>query len=458
MNSTDHRPLLKKKRFWIGLSGLLLISAVVGFSLLEYYRTEAMLTALRDAGLPTTSAEQDQYYVIPEGYPDTTDQWVRALVALEAANRTAVPSNLPIVGTEDSEIPPPGEPWDKLQEAKVWLSQRSNELQLVAAAAMAGGRVRFPIDLTMGINTLLPQAQQTRDAARLLRLNAAVNAHEGEFAAAQTDLVFTLQLAEAMWAEPVLITQLIRMAIHGIACDGINDLLWHTEWNDQQLAELQLRLREVDFRQALIRAMHGERAMFFSALDTVTLGPFRNSNIRQGIVLFDTVIEGLEKDWAAGIAAGAQATEDLRGLSANSKLQQMRSLGVLLLMPATEQAISAGARSEAQQRCTILALAIRRHWLKTGKVVDDLSQLPDELIGENADQIRRDPFNGQPLLFQRDEHQFTIYSVGENQVDDGGKVEADGGALKDIGFTIITQPANDGAAESANTADQPATD
>jgi hypothetical protein len=47
--------------------------------------------------------------------------------------------------------------------------------------------------------------------------------------------------------------------------------------------------------------------------------------------------------------------------------------------------------------------------------------------------VRRDPYDGQPLRNCRDEERYRLYSVGENEKDDGGIEETENGLMtKDI--------------------------
>lgn len=441
MNDAPDRPWFRRKRFWAVLLLLAIVALLVGRVYLEIRRTDALLTELQKAGLPTTAEELDGFYAVPEGHIDTTKPWVSALAAVEQANIKSGAPELPIVGNSDNAVPPPGQPWDQLAEAAEWLASREREIRLIHQAASAGGRVRFPIDLTAGINTLLPQVQQTREAARMLSLHAYVSAHEGDFQAARQDIIAMLRMSDITSDEPVFISQLVRVAIRTMACDVLKDLLWHSDWNDQQLAELQSEIAATDLRRSMLIALQGERALFLSALDQVTMGPFRHSNVRSGVKLFADVLDGLDEGWPAGLAAASEATARVQKLASESRIKQLSSIGVVMMMPATEQGLAAGARGTALQRCAMIAVAQRRHWLQTQTIVDKLAQLPAELFSSaESEAVLTDPFTANPLLFQRSPDRFTVYSAGQNQEDDGGAVESERGRPEDAGLAIVTAP------------------
>jgi hypothetical protein len=66
---------------------------------------------------------------------------------------------------------------------------------------------------------------------------------------------------------------------------------------------------------------------------------------------------------------------------------------------------------------TIAAIALKRYQLRTGKYPTDLSALVPEFLPEKP----HDWMNGEPLRYRLNaDGTFTLYSVGENGMDDGG--------------------------------------
>src|SRR3972149_5939251 len=92
---------------------------------------------------------------------------------------TSDAGELPIVGTGEGEIPPPGRPWPELEAAEQLLEKYRTSLELMHKAAGLGGAARYPTDFSLGFNMLLDHAQNLRGGARLLTLEAHVLAHRG---------------------------------------------------------------------------------------------------------------------------------------------------------------------------------------------------------------------------------------------------------------------------------------
>ena len=99
-----------RTRILLGLAVLLAVGvALIG---VPWYRTTARLSAelaaLKAQGLPTTAAEVNDFYRVPDGVPDTTELWVAANTAVKSANLNTRGADLPIVGTGPTPIPPSG--------------------------------------------------------------------------------------------------------------------------------------------------------------------------------------------------------------------------------------------------------------------------------------------------------------------------------------------------------------
>ena len=71
---------------------------------------------------------------------------------------------------------------------------------------------------------------------------------------------------------------------------------------------------------------------------------------------------------------------------------------------------------------TIVAIALKRYERAHGGWPDSLVELTPTFLTD----VPRDLMDGQPLRYRRNEDRtFTLYSVGQNCVDDGGSVERD---------------------------------
>ncbi|MHB9107630.1 MAG: hypothetical protein ACYDCO_11300 [Armatimonadota bacterium] len=78
--------------------------------------------------------------------------------------------------------------------------------------------------------------------------------------------------------------------------------------------------------------------------------------------------------------------------------------------------------AEAQDALLMVALALKAYRADHGTYPQDLRALAPAYL----QQVPLDPFGGQPLRYQRSANGYRLYSVGPDNVDDGGKPSADG--------------------------------
>ena len=358
--------------------------------------------------------------------------------AVMLASESTPGLKLPFVGEASTKIPTPEQDWEQLAECRSFLEKHERELRLIREAANMKGAVRFPADFSFGLSTVLTYTQQARQVARILALDAHVSAHDGNFSQAKNDVLHIIALADALRYEPTLISQLVQMAIRSIAYEVLKDLTWHCDWNADDITELQTAVAGLDIRLAMLTALQGERGVYVSALEQTTIGPFRQSNVREGLRFFDAMISGIESSWPMALEESQRLSTELNAMS-NSGIKKLTIMGVLLLMPSMEHAISAGARAVAKQRATYLLLAARIHQLRADSIPDNLQALEgDSVSAEMFQEMSRDPFNGQPLRYVNSSSTLSIYSIAENGIDDGGFCDYDEekGPPKDAGITV----------------------
>lgn len=442
MPTSQHHPERKRFPFKAVLLSvlvggpLILLLVVLGLWYSSSSSLNSQLEALRAAGQPTTGAEINDFYVVPAGVVDSTDLWVSAIDGVTAANLEVRGKALPIIGVDGkTPIPPPGEAWEDLEASRTLLTELDPELQTVWKAAQAGGQARYPVDFTPGINTSLLYTQEARGAARLLSLDAHVAAHDQDYARALKDIRAIFALSDSLRGEPCLISQLVRIAIHSIGRSQIEELLPHCKWNDTQLQSLQTSIASAQFKQEMQRSLSGERATCLMALDTAGIGPFRKTNKLEALRLFQSCIDAMDGTWPESIAQQRAVGAEIKSNMGN-QLTRLRLMGVLLLFPAIEQACTAGARAEAWQRTAIIGLAAQRHRLQHGELPASLAEIDPALLGDRDDTLFSDPFNGKQLIVKTDESNILIYSVGENEQDDGGDIDRSNRQMLDYGFKL----------------------
>ncbi|MEJ7595977.1 MAG: hypothetical protein WKF77_31085 [Planctomycetaceae bacterium] len=429
----------RKRRRIIGLFAvpLILLVAVAAYALFGTSQLDREIAALRSQGLPTNTSELNAYYSVPPDVTDTTEFWTAATTAVSAAGIDKRAAAIPIVGMGPTPIPEPGNTWAELEVSRTFLQELDSEMQLIRRAAVAGGMSRYAVDFRAGINTLLPDTQETRTLARLLTLSVHVHAHDSKCSEVLHDLTAILAVSDSLRGEPILISHLVRMATHAMACQLTVGMLRFCQWTDDELASLQSAVGHAKFRPEMLRAIHGERALCLSTMDT-TLGPlYRNTNKLRALEMYRQVVDGLETSWPDAAKPCEQIDGQLKSNSRNI-FSSLQFMSAMQLLPSLRQTVVAGTRAEARQNCLIAAIAACRYRLEHAELPKSLADLKGLIPGDESEKNQRltDPFDGQPLRFRSGDSCVIIYSVSDNMTDDGGVIDGENPREGDLGYSI----------------------
>jgi hypothetical protein len=442
---TESLPELPKKRlgpwpmFFLAC-GLLLVLLVAGLAIAALSwrhrvaaRVQSELARIRDAGEPVTAEDLTEYCRLPDGVEDITQLWVQATLPLDGEPFNSDARDLPIVGEDESEIPPPGEPWPKLDAVEQLLAKYQNSLDLLHEAAETPGSACYSTDFSLGLNMPLPEIQRLRAGARLLSLEAHVRAHRGDPHGAAESIHAIFMLARSLDREPILVSQLVRLAIDSIARDLLQRLLGCVDFSDQDLARLQENLRTVDYHEGLHRAMVGERVIGAMAIEDP--GSLSDTDIPvNGLLRMVTtdslayylehmakLVAATQKPWPEALHAAQQAGDEIDQLGKGGSLTRIRYMLALLLAPALQAVFEATARNVALNGAADAAIAAEEYRRKNGALPERL----DQLVPEFLPAVPTDPYDGRPLRYVVREGGYLVYSVGSNCIDEGGLI-ADG--------------------------------
>jgi hypothetical protein len=127
------------------------------------------------------------------------------------------------------------------------------------------------------------------------------------------------------------------------------------------------------------------------------------------------------------VAARETIRAEFRTLAAESFLTR-------ILVPATEKISEACHRKTANVRALLVLVAVERYRLKKGGWPGKLEELKPGLLAA----LPLDPYDGKPLRYARRADGVTVYSVGPDGIDDGGKIDRSKplGPGTDLGFRL----------------------
>ena len=343
----------------------------------------------------------------------------------------------------------------------------SGKLDEAARSGLRGSR--YPIDLRQGFGVLLPHLAELRTLGRELSVKAWVAAVERRPEDAATALMDLFPLANSLEGEPLLISQLVRIAIHGIAVDGLQTVMNLIELPDSVLAQLQ-----DGFRQALpplkdgpflSRAMAGEESVALSYGRTIAdVGSYQTIWTNHGAdtkrvptaMMLRGVLVYIGSDLLGMDRTERMVTQRLNAASREIALEAAKTGGLpyadklydttlqkmsyhapvaYILMPGLARAYEAEWRIRTQFDLACTAMAVDRYRLAKGHLPERL----EELVPAYLERVPTDPWNNTKTLSYRlkENGEFVVYSFGPNKTDQKGEEVKDNWWTNgDITFTV----------------------
>ena len=330
------------------------------------------------------------------------------------------------------------------------------------AAALERPNLVVDLDYAKGFNLLLPHLAKVKQAAVNFGLAVVVDLHTGQTGSAFTNLLAASRVGQH-FQEPLLISQLVRIACGQIVQQTTWEALQHVGWTDAQLRELQAAWQSTDLHPGWIASHNMERAIGgaifpqsradFDCFDQLggpsgTSRPFfeelwddpeeagkrvvRNSKLAVWAMWFSYPDEQWTLEHhqvvlnAVRVAIRADAFEGAKR-SLDAELKRRGEPGNMMLLsgmlvPPLDRYVQKFATFETTRRLTFTAIALHRHRLKHGKFPESLGALVPAFLAE----VPRDFMDGLPLRYRlQADGQFLLWSVGEDFKDGGGDPNPD---------------------------------
>jgi hypothetical protein len=432
-NETPEKPRRKRKALQVLILLLVIVIACFAiFRLILKSRLQARLAAIRSAGYPATCVELDDWYAIPESVENAADTVTQAFSHYHKLEETEEFELMPVVGK--AELPARTEPL--AQETKDLIARHLADNQEALELLHKGALIehsRYPIDLSKGFEALMPYLADFRTGARLLKLEAALHADNDKPQLAADSITSILGLARSLSKEPVLISQLVRLACQALAVSALEHVINKTDFTDGQLIELSEILADGEDLSAMARTFAGERCAGVSifkmpAAKIIQVGGSGSSRLGvPAIALYKFV--GLADmdaimylDFMNDYMKAIQLPLHERQNAANAiddSFETTNKIHIILhmIMPALSRVTTIDIRTIAQLRTAQIGLAIERYRLATGSLPETLA----ELLPTYLDAVPKEPFDGKDLRYKKLEAGFVVYSIGEDGNDDGGK-------------------------------------
>lgn len=387
------------------------------------------IAAIRAAGEPVTPAELNAWY------PEVAAGQNAATIYAEAF--AALPEN------SSAALPP--------------LSQVQKPLQLLHQAA-ARTQCRYAIDLSNGFKTMLPHLAKVKLSAKLLQEEALQAASAGRMDPVAESILASLALARSLEEEPILISQLVRVAALDISVNTLEQCLWRRALTDEQMIRLELSLQaaEAGTPTAFARAMAGERC---NGLAMFQLKPEDMS------VILDALTDSSSPDASVKTLLSNYAKSDTIKADQEFYVDHLNQAVEIFKVPfpsSLDKAILWGdwgpmAKAKSYWLSAMLLPGISKVPEKSAIIVAELrvgqavlaveryrhahqNALPDslnDLVPQYLKAVPADPFDGALLRFKTiPQRGYMVYSIGKDRQDDGGIHKPVQGASK-VNYDIV---------------------
>jgi hypothetical protein len=334
------------------------------------------------------------------------------------------------------------------------LKEREQSLRIALQLAhMPNGR--HPIEYKKNpIQTLLNSQDKTRRTAALLRYPAFVRAQENDMHAAMIACRAIINAGRSLGDEPLLISQIIRIANVTTGYLSTERVLAQGEPNPEDLLELQRLLETEDAhptRRIMLRGERGMQHAIFTAVESgdVSLDEFSGNSpgsvswtelllgwrVRDNFraehpVMLDLMNQMVDTD---RLPLPEQSAAEGEILVRVKNLPKSVSL-TRLMFPALDRGSDSCWRKHANGRCLIVILALERYRQAHGDWPASLEKLVPKLLSA----VPLDPYDGEPLRYRRLDDGVIVYSVGSDREDNGGTLDRQNPTRRgaDLGYRL----------------------
>jgi hypothetical protein len=315
-------------------------------------------------------------------------------------------------------------------------------------------RGRFPLTYSDDfISTLVAEQQNARALGDWLYHDAYLLAHEKQYDRAVQSCRAIVNVGRSMGDEPLLISLLIRIAMHAVATESLERVLAQGQASEESLRVMQALLEREIKNNHWLQVMRGERGGNHLLFEC----------IRAGKLHLDEIASPPEKrgrssaffrDWFADIGILSHYPGYLRQMNRaveiaklpihdrnarmvdwDAEIRSTKNIASKLMATAMVKAHQADCRGQAVLRSTIAALACERYRLRYKDWPTSLQVLVEKKL---LDEIPADPMDNQSIRYRRTEEGVIVYSIGIDLTDSQGNIDRkrpqDPGV--DIGFRL----------------------
>ena len=295
----------------------------------------------------------------------------------------------------------------------------------------------------------VPNFVTLRAISQLLGHRAKCHLLLGEPAKALEDLTLLYDLNQLLvknQKSALLVTAMIHTAVAAVYTDAIGCGIESHAWQDAQLAALQKQLAGIHLLPLAVSSFHNEQAHLNHLFDTSSLEKIMRGNspsrsdlgwwfvpsgwVYQNKALIVTIQEQASATVNLTNETISPALSKAASASNERRFSHLTPWNYLAAMttPNYGKAFETAARNQTWVDQAQIACAMERYRLANGNYPATLTAL----VPRYLEVIPHDIITGKPMPYQRiSEQEYKLYSVGWNEIDEGGVTVVDSGGKED---------------------------
>jgi hypothetical protein len=180
---------------------------------------------------PRTLEELNEWYVEPAAGSNAATYYLQAFAAFNFTNADYDSVHLPVVGK--AAMPALDNPVPAAMKSAIAAFVRRNQQAIdLLKRGTELEQCRYPINLTNGYWTKLPHLARVKQSTLLLELSALLDASNRDGRKAGQSILSSLAVAQSLESEPILVSQLVRIACIAISVSSLEQVLraCHALW------------------------------------------------------------------------------------------------------------------------------------------------------------------------------------------------------------------------------------
>lgn len=420
------------KKFKIVLLCLAAIIALavtwsLGMRFYYHHKFNERVAELKAQGFPVSLADLEKAYVLPEGVPNAADVYLEAFSHYQEPNEFEK-QWLPVSGSYiwPDDVPP--FPDEVMKSLESYLARNQKTLLLLDQAA----KIEHCLWPRTMHESYFANNHWTdiRRAAQLLCERNLCLAQQDKRKEVFDSFQTAIALSETLLKQPFMIDYLVSVAMRALITENLEKVMQIAAFTPEELLLLQSAFERMASPNGFYETLLVERCCLIKGFNLslrLRYQYLQSQGKSDWLLRACYVLSSIEQkdklltlDFYRQFIEAAQRSPFERQQAFLNIQQQIDSYSGIHFhlndLASTTKVAQIDLRVLGGLHSTETALAIERYRLKYNSHPESLENLVPEFMAE----VPRDPFDNQPLRYIRHDVGYTVYTIGEDGVDNGG--------------------------------------